>query len=110
MRRTLAPTIFAFALVLSPLVSLAVTNIDVKIKNVMHCAGCTKTVTDELAKLDAVEKDSIKVMLEGNHATLTIKKDDPTVRKTIETVLKKAGFEVETIKVVAAKNEATKTN
>lgn len=96
------------ALVLSPLAALAGTAVDVKVEG-MHCGACVKMVNEELAKLDGIEKDSIKVMLEGNHATLTLKKDDPKSREAVEAAIKKAGYKVAKIDVISEK-KSTKVN
>ncbi|CAN5710793.1 hypothetical protein BH10BDE1_BH10BDE1_03240 [soil metagenome] len=105
MIRSITRTFSIFALVLSPLAAFAGTNVDVKVEG-MHCGACVKMVNDELAKLDGIEKDSINVMLEGTHATLTLKKDDPKTREAVAAAVKKAGYKVAKIEVLGDKKSS----
>lgn len=118
MFRTLKAFAFVSALVLSPLAAFAGTPVDVKVEG-MHCGACVKMIGDELAKLKEIEKGTISVMLEGNHATLTLKKNDAKSLAAVEAAVKKAGYKVAKIDVLtpAAKDDAvtqptkeTKTN
>jgi copper chaperone CopZ len=102
MIRSLTRAFSVLAIALSPLAASAGTAVDVKVEG-MHCGACVKMVNDELAKLDGIEKNSIKVMLEGTHATLTLKKDDPKTREAVEAAVKKAGYKVAKIDVLSDK-------
>ena len=97
------------ALILSPLSALAGTPIDVKVEG-MHCGACVKMISDELAKLKEIEKGSIQVMLEGNHATLTLKKNDAKSLAAVEAAVKKAGYKVAKIDVLTEPAKETKAN
>jgi copper chaperone CopZ len=108
MIRSITRSVSILALTLAPLAAFAGTPVDVKVEG-MHCGACVKMVNDELAKLEGVEKDSIKVALEGNHATLTLKKDDPKTREAVEAAVKKAGYKVAKIEILGDK-KASKVN
>ena len=97
------------AFVFSPIAAFAGTPVDVKVEG-MHCGACVKMISDELAKVKEIEKGSISVILEGNHATLTLKTDDPKSRAAVEAAVKKAGYKVAKIDVLAAPKAETKAN
>ncbi len=84
------------------------TALDVKITG-MTCGDCVKKVQDELAKLQGVDKATLKVELTGNHATMTVAKADDKTMEAIKAAVTKAGFKVDKINVAAA-TTGTKTN
>ncbi len=89
----------ALVLALSPLAAFAGTPVDVKVEG-MTCGACVKKVNDELAKLTGIEKGTVNVMLEGNHATLTLKKNDAKSLAAVKAAVVKAGYKVATIDVL----------
>ena len=89
----------AIVLALSPLAAFAGTPVDVKVEG-MTCGSCVKKVNDELAKLTNVEKGTVNVMLEGNHATLTLKNNDAKSLKAVKDAVVRAGYEVAKIEVL----------
>jgi copper chaperone CopZ len=76
------------ALALSPVAALADEAIDVKITG-MTCGACTSAVKKGLAGLKGVDKKSISVELEGNHAVLKVKKNDEKTQAAIKASSKK---------------------
>lgn len=97
MIRTLKTLVLILAL--APMAAFAGTKVDVKVEG-MTCGSCVKKVNDELAKLTDVEPGSVAVMLEGNHATLTLKTGDKKSMAAVEAAVKKAGYKVAKIDVV----------
>lgn len=89
------------ALALSPVAALADEAIDVKITG-MTCGACTSAVKKGLAGLSGVDKKSISVELEGNHAVLKVKKNDEKTQAAIKAIVEKAGYKVASIDLVAA--------
>ena len=84
------------------------TPVDVKITG-MTCGSCVQKVQDELAKVQGVDKASLKVELKGNHATMTVAQNDEKMMTAIKDAVTKAGFKVEKIDVATAPT-ATKKN
>ncbi|MDX9731803.1 MAG: heavy metal-associated domain-containing protein [Bdellovibrionales bacterium] len=80
--------------------AFADTTVDVKIKG-MTCGSCVQRVSEELAKLDGIDKNSVQVELAGEHATLTVTKNDEKTLASIKNAVKKAGYEVAKIDVVS---------
>jgi copper chaperone CopZ len=89
------------ALALSPVAALADEAVDVKITG-MHCGACTNAVKKELAGLKGIDKKSISVELEGNHAILKVKKNDEKTQAAIKSAVEKAGYKVASIDLVGA--------
>lgn len=85
------------------------TPVDVKISG-MTCGSCVKKVEDALAKLNGVDKKTLKVELAGNHATLKVAKNDAKMMDAIKAAVKKAGYTVDKIDVVAGNASETKAN
>lgn len=109
-----ALTALVLALFLSPFAAFAGTPVDVTVEG-MTCGSCVKKVNDELAKLKEIEPSSVKVMLEGNHATLTLKNNDAKSLESVKAAVTKAGYKVAKIDVLPAEaktetKKETKTN
>lgn len=84
------------------------TPVDVKITG-MTCGSCVQKVQEELAKVQGVDKATLKVELKGNHATMTVAQNDEKMMTAIKDAVTKAGFKVEKIDVATAPT-ATKKN
>lgn len=93
------------ALALSPVAALADEAVDVKITG-MTCGACTSAVKKGLAELKGIDKKSISVELEGNHAVLKVKKNDAKTQAAITAAVEKAGYKVASISLVGAAPEA----
>lgn len=96
-------------LALSPLAAFAGTTVDVKVEG-MTCGACVKKVNDELAKLKEIEKGTVVVSLEGNHATMMVKNNDAKTQEAVKKAIVKAGYKVAKIEVVGAAKTETKAN
>lgn len=103
MRSFLAAALLSLAL--SPLAAFADEAVDVKITG-MHCGACTNAVKKELAGLKGIDKKSISVELEGNHAVLKVKKNDEKTQAAIKAAVEKAGYKVASIDLVTATGTA----
>ena len=103
--KTLATTLTAI-LALSPLTAFAGTPVDVKVEG-MSCGACVKKVNDELAKLTDVEAGTVKVMLKGEHATLTLKNNDASSLQAVKDAVVKAGYKVAKIDVLTPGTKTT---
>lgn len=77
------------------------TPVDVKITG-MTCGSCVQKVQEELAKVQGVDKATLKVELKGNHATMTVAQNDEKMMTAIKDAVTKAGFKVEKIDVATA--------
>jgi copper chaperone CopZ len=70
----------------------------------MHCASCIDKVKEALSTLPGLEKDSVRVDLEGKKAFVVIQKgattDEKALKNAVTASLKDSGYSVTSVKTV----------
>lgn len=69
---------------------------DVKVDG-LHCAACTQMVKEALAKIPAIDKQSLEVSLKKKEATFMTSSDDKTINAQIQKAIEEAGYTVSSI-------------